>query len=74
MSNLILILLGVFLVITDYTVQKSGGVDLDLRPDPKLKREVIYFDKIEFHDGHRTITQDSVVNYYKGKKEVNMPK
>jgi len=71
MSNLILILLGVFLVITDYTVQKSGGVDLDLRPDPKLKREVIYFDKIEFGaDGLHTITQDSVVNYYKGKKEI----
>ena len=71
MSNLFLILLGAFLVITDYTVQKSGGVDLDLRPDPKMRREVIYFDKIEFGaDGFRTITQDSGVNYYQGKKEI----
>ena len=71
MSNLFLILLGLFLVATDYTTQKSGPIHLDLKPDPKLRREVIYFDKIEFGaDGLHTITQDSVVNYYKGKKEI----
>ena len=70
MSTLWLILLGGFLLVTDYTVSKSGPIHLDLEHDPKLKREVIYFDKIEFQDGYRIITQDSVVNYYKRKKEI----
>jgi hypothetical protein len=69
MGNLILILLGAFLVVADYTVQKSD-INLDFKHDPKMKREVIYFDRIEFNDGYRVITQDSVVNYYKGKNEV----
>ena len=71
MSNLFLILLGLFLVVTDYTTQKSGPIDWDLKPDRKMRREVIYFDKIEFgEDGLHAITQDSVVNYYKGKNEI----
>ena len=70
MSTLWLIILGSFLVVTDYTVQKSGPHHLDLEHDPKLKREVIYFDRVEFQNGYRTITQDSIVNYYKGKEEV----
>ena len=69
MSNLILILLGTFLVITDYTVSKSN-TQLDFRHDPKLKREVIYFDKVEYQDGYYLLTQDSIVNYYKGKEEI----
>jgi len=69
MSNLILILLGAFMVMADYTVSKSD-INLDFKPDPKLRREVIYFDRIEFQDGYRVITQDSVVNYYKGKEEI----
>jgi len=72
MSNLILILLGAFLVIADYTVAKSDPIHLDLVPDPKLRREVIYFNKIEFQDGYRVITQDSVVNYYKRKQDVTI--
>ena len=69
MSTLWLIILGCFLVVTDYTVQKSD-INWDFKHDPKMKREVIYFDKIEFKDGYRVITQDSVVNYYKGKNEI----
>ena len=69
MGNLMLILLGVFLVIADYTVQKSD-INLNFKPDPKMRMEVVYFDRVEFNDGYRVITQDSVVNYYKGKNEV----
>ena len=70
MSNLILIILGTFLLITDYTVSKSPPIHLDLKHDPKLKREVIYFDKVEFQDGYYLLTKDSIVNYYKGKEEL----
>ena len=69
-TNLTLILLGAFLAVTDYTVQKSGGVQLDLEYDPPTRVEVIYFDEVKCGmDGLHTITRDSVVNYYKGKKE-----
>ena len=50
MSNLILILLGTFLVITDYTASKSN-TQLDFKHDPKLRKEVIYFDRVEYQDG-----------------------
>ncbi len=70
MSTLWLIILGGFLIVTDYTISKSGPIHLDLEHDPKLRKEVIYFDKIEFNDGYRVITRDSVVNYYKGKNEI----
>ena len=71
MSNLLLILLGTFLVITDYTMSKSGPIYLDLEHDPKIRREVIYFDRVEYQDGYYLLTKDSVVNYYKGKEELN---
>jgi len=71
MNTIIIILLVGFLFAADYTVQKSDPIHLDLTPDPKLRREVIYFDKIEMQeDGYPVFTQDSVVNYYKGKEEV----
>ena len=68
MSNLILILLGTFLVVADYTASKSN-TQLDFKHDPKLKREVIYFDKVEYQDGYYLLTKDSIVNYYKRRDE-----
>jgi len=71
MNPIITVLLFGFLFAADYTLSKHPPIHLDLEPDRKLRREVIYFDKIEFgEDGYRIISQDSVVNYYKGKREV----
>jgi hypothetical protein len=62
MNTLWLLILGGFLVITDYTVQKHS-VTLDLKPDPRLEMEVIYYDKIDSigMDGLHVFSQDSVV-------------
>jgi hypothetical protein len=62
MSTLWLIIFGGFLVVTDYTVQKTG-VDWDFKPDPKLKVEIIYYERIDSVgiDGLRTFTLDSIV-------------
>ena len=68
MSNLILILLRTFLVITDYTASKSN-TQLDFKHDPKLRKEVIYFDRVEYQDGCYLLTKDSIVNYYKRRDE-----
>jgi len=71
MSTLWLIIFGGFLVVTDYTVQKTG-INWDFKPDPKLKTEVIYYDRIDSvgYDGLYFFTQDSVVTHYKGKQEI----
>ena len=69
MSNLFLILIGTFLVIADYTMSKSN-TQLDFKHDPKVRREVVYFDRVEYRDGYYIPTRDSVVNYYKGKEEL----
>ena len=61
MSTLWMIIFGGFLVLTDYTVQKTG-IDWDFKPDPKLKVEIIYYDKIEVGvDGLHHFTQDSII-------------
>ena len=69
MSTLWIILISGFLVATDYTISKSGPIHLDLKHDPKLKREVIYFDRVEYQDGCYLLTKDSIVNYYKRRDE-----
>ena len=57
------ILLG-FAVITDYTLQNNQIPELNLKPDVKMERTVIYYDVFEFEaDGMRTITKDSIVYY-----------
>jgi len=64
MSTIIIFLLGGFLLITDYTIQKSPPIHLDFKPKVEVKEEIIYFDRIEFEeDGLHTITRDSVVFY-----------
>ena len=62
MSTLWLLIFGGFLVVTDYTVQKTG-VNWDFKPDPKLKIEIIYYERIENvgMDGLRTFTLDSII-------------
>ena len=62
MSTLWLIIFGGFLVMTDYTVQKTG-IDWDFKPDPKLKTEIIYYERIENvgMDGLHTFTLDSII-------------
>ena len=62
MSTLWLIIFGSFLVMTDYTVQKTG-IDWDFKPDPKLKTEIIYYERIDSvgMDGLRIFTLDSII-------------
>ena len=70
MSNLFLILIGAFLVVVDYTASKTN-TQLDFKHDPKVRREVVYFYRVEYQDGYYIPTKDSVVNYYKGKEELS---
>jgi len=58
-------ILGGFLLITDYTVQNNHIPKLDLTPEPKMEKNVIYYDKFENfgEDGIRTVTKDSIVYY-----------
>jgi len=66
--------LGIFLAfaaVTDYTISKDN-IHLNLKPDIRMERTVIYYDVFEFgEDGMRTITRDSIVYYdrVRGKKK-----
>jgi hypothetical protein len=65
------ILLG-FAVITDYTLQNNQIPELNLKPDVRMERTVIYYDVFEFgEDGMRTITKDSIVYYDRVRKKRN---
>ena len=59
-----MIIFGAFLVAADYTVQTNHIPKVDLKPEPRIERNVIYYDIIEIgQDGIRSFTKDSVVYY-----------
>lgn len=70
MSTLWIIILGVFALATDYTVQNNHIPKLDITPQPKMERNVIHYETYENFgmDGMHTTYQDSIVYYEKKRK------
>ena len=70
MSTLWLIIFGAFLCATDYTVQNNHIPKLDWKPQPRIERNVIYYDKIDSigYDGMRFFEVDSIVYYDRVRK------